>query len=233
MPENNPHKKHRERVRQEFLAHGFNENTPPHKILEMLLFYGIPRKDTNEIAHALLNRFGSITAVLEATPEELMRIDGIGESAAALIKLLVPVFRLYDNEKSIKGQSIKSMGQFCDILIKKYTGYTNEVFGLTTISSKGTIIAFDILGTGDISSVGITTRSVIEKVIERKAVGAVISHNHPNGNALPSPEDIYMTKRISDALSHINVKLLDYIIISDNDCVSLAQTPDYAHLFKL
>ena len=96
MPKNaNPHEKHRQRVRKEFLENGFSDATPPHKILEMLLFYSIPRKDTNEIAHALLNRFGSISGVVDATPTELMSIDGIGESSVALIKLLIPIFRQY------------------------------------------------------------------------------------------------------------------------------------------
>ncbi len=233
MPEkNNPHAKHRERVRQEFLQNGFSVNTPPHKILELLLFYSIPRKDTNEIAHALLNRFGSISAVLEATPEELMRVEGVGENSAALIKLLLPIYRLYDNSKAVQGKAIEDTDQLCDFLLQKYRGYTEEVFSLLTINSKGTVIAFDILAKGDISSIGISTRNVLEKILERKAVAAVICHNHPFGNALPSNEDIETTRRIFLALSHINVTLMDHIIICDDDCVSLYQTPKYNSLFR-
>lgn len=229
----NPHAEHRKRVRKEFLANGFSDATPPHKILEFLLFFAIPRKDTNETAHALLNRFGSIAAVLEATPEELMRVDGIGESAAALIKLFLPVFREYNKEKSVKSSKITSIDQIGDALMKKYIGYTTEVFTLVTISNKGTVIAFDTIGEGDVSSIGVSTRSVIEKVIERKAVGAVICHNHPNGNALPSSADLEMTRRLALALSHINVCLLDHIIIADDDWVTLANSESYAHLFKV
>ncbi len=233
MPEkNNPHKEHRQRVRDEFLQNGFSVNTPPHKILEMLLFYSIPRKDTNEIAHGLLNRFGSISAVLEATPEELMRVNGIGENSAALIKLLLPIYRLYDSSKSVKTEQITSSDQICNIFLKKYRGYTEEVFSLLTLNSKGNVIAFDILGKGDVTSIGISTRSVLEKVIERKAVSAAICHNHPNGNALPSTADLETTRRIFLALSHIEVRLLDHIIVCDNDCVSLYQTPDYNYIFK-
>ena len=229
----NPHKDHRKHVRKEFLANGFSDATPPHKILELLLFFAIPRKDTNIIAHDLFNRFGSIAAVLEATPEELMRVDGIGESAAALIKLFLPVFREYNKEKSVKSSKITSIDQIGDALMKKYIGYTTEVFTLVTISNKGTVIAFDTIGECDVSSIGVSTRSVIEKVIERKAVGAVICHNHPNGNALPSSADLEMTRRLALALSHINVCLLDHIIIADDDWVSLYQTPDYSHIFKI
>lgn len=229
----NPHKDHRERVRKEFLANGFSDSTPPHKILELLLFFAIPRKDTNEIAHALLNRFGSISAVMEASPEELMRVDGIGESAATLIKLLLPIYRKYSSEKGVKTSQINSIDELGDALLKKYIGYTTEVFTIVTLNSKGSVIAFDVVGEGDVSSIGVSTRTIVEKVIERKAVAAVICHNHPNGNALPSNADLESTRRYVTALAHIGVQLLDHIIIADDDWVSLYQTPDYSHIFKV
>ncbi len=228
----NPHKEHRLRVRNEFLANGFSDSTPPHKILEMLLFYSIPRKDTNEIAHALLNRFGSLPAILEASSSELMTVDGIGENSAALIKLMLPIFRRYENSKSYKGKEFHSMDEICEIIQKKYIGFSNEVFAVTSFDSKGRITAFDILNQGDSAAVGITTRSVVEKVLERKAACAVISHNHPNGNALPSPADVETTKRILLALSHINIKLLDHVILCDDDYVSMAQSSQYQYIFK-
>lgn len=228
----NCHAGHRKRVRDEFLEKGFSDATPAHKVIEMLLFYCIPRQDTNEIAHVLLDRFKTVSAILEASPEELMKVKGIGQNAAALIKLLLPIFRLYQNDKADNSKVPFTMDGICDFLIKKHFGFSNEVFAVTTFNSKGAMIAFDILNHGDVSSVGISTRSVIETVIKRKAVCAVISHNHPNGNALPSPEDIAMTHRINSALKHINVKLLDHVIIADNDCVSLAQSQAYYKIFR-
>lgn len=228
----NPHKDHRQRVRNEFLENGFSDATPPHKILEMLLFYGIPRRDTNEIAHALLDKFGSFSAVLEASTYELTQVKGINEYTAALIKLMLPICRRYEENKLKEEKVPPTMDHICDYLISKYLGFTKEVFAITTFNNKGAVIAFDILNSGDVASVGVSSRNVIEKVIERKAVCAVISHNHPNGNALPSQEDITMTVRLTEALSHINVKLLDHIIISDDDCVSLAQSQAYCHIFS-
>ncbi len=233
MPkENNPHKDHRKRVRKEFLENGFSEATPPHKILEMLLFYGIPRKDTNEIAHALLNRFGSVTAILEASHSELMQVEGIGENAAALIKLILPICRLYEGSRSDQGVTVKSLDSLCDFVMRKHLGYTKEVFALTTFNNRGKMIAFDILTQGVSNQVGVSTRLVIEKVIERKAVAAVISHNHPSGNALPSPSDISTTERIASALAHINVELWDHIIVGDDDCVSMAQSQKFQYIFE-
>lgn len=233
MPKkDNPHKEHRLRVRNEFLENGFSDSTPPHKILEMLLFYSIPRKDTNEIAHALLNRFGTVSDILEATPAELMTVDGIGENSAALLKLMLPIFRRYENSKSDRGKSFNSADEICEFLEKKYVGFSKEVFAVTTLDSRGRVIAFDILNQGDPSSVTITTRSVVEKVLERKAVCVVLSHNHPKGNALPSQADIETTVRLCSALSHINIRLLDHVVLCDDDYVSMAQSEQFQYIFK-
>lgn len=232
MQNQNPHKDHRDRVRKEFLQNGFSDFTPAHKIIEMLLFYSIPRKDTNELAHSLLDCFGSLSAMLEAPYEELMKVPGVGENTAALIKLILPICRMYQNDKNKNTNCFNSIDSIGEYLLKKYFGFSEEVFAITTFNSKGGIIAFDILNSGDVSSVGVTTRNVIETVIKRKAVTAVISHNHPNGNALPSKSDIEMTERLSKALSHISVKLLDHIIIADNDFVSLVQSQAYSYIFS-
>lgn len=229
--ENNPHKGHRERVREEFLASGFSNATPPHKILEMLLFYSIPRKDTNEIAHALLDKFGSFDAVFKASVYELTQVKGVSEYTAALIKLILPICRKYMESHHETQDIPRTMDYVCDYLMNKYIGFTDEVFALTTFNNKGGIIAFDILSKGDISSVGVSSRNVVQKVIERKASAAVISHNHPNGKAFPSNEDVAITIRIYDALAHIDVKLFDHIIISEDDCVSMTQSQKYHHIF--
>lgn len=234
MPKNNPHKDHRQRVRKEFLENGFSSATPPHKVLEMLLFYSIPRKDTNEIAHALLDRFGSLSAVLEAKPGELQKVEGIGENSVALLKLMLPLFRIYEDSKKTKGFVPNSIDSVCDFVKAKYIGFTKEAFSITTFDSKGCLIAFDFLGSGDVSAVNVSTREVVSKVLERNAVSVIISHNHPHSNALPSPADVETTKQIFTALAHLNIKLLDHIIVSneDNDCISMLQTPKYTHLFK-
>ena len=234
MPKNsNPHEKHRQRVRKEFLENGFTDATPPHKILEMLLFYSIPRKDTNEIAHALLKRFGSISGVVNASPTELMSIDGIGESSVALIKLLIPVFRHYKSSSVENGNVPTSMNSICDYIMAKYIGFTKEIFAVTSFNAKGEIVGFDTLNSGDVAYVGLSTRNFVEKVLERKATSVVISHNHPTGNALPSPSDVETTKRIAALLATLGITLLDHIIVSneDNDCISMAQTPEYHSIF--
>ena len=126
MKNSNPHDGHRERVRKEFLENGFSESTPPHKILELLLFYGIPRKDTNEIAHRLLDHFGSLAAIFEASPKDLMKVEGMGESSAVLINMLLPLFRIYESSKAVKGKQFHNMDQICDFIMKKYIGFNQR-----------------------------------------------------------------------------------------------------------
>ena len=115
----NIHKNHRERVRKEFLEQGFNMNTPKHKIIEMLLFYGIPQKDTNEIAHNLIEHFGSIEALLEADADELKNIKGIGENCVALIKLVQFISEYYLDEKNKYKKHFEDLDEICELIVRK------------------------------------------------------------------------------------------------------------------
>jgi len=226
------HDKHRERVRKEFLARGFNENTPEHKVLEMLLFYSIPRVDTNELAHILIKRFGSFSALLEAKPEEIMKVKGVGENTTALIKLMLPIIALYQNQKLKPVDRYDDMNEISNYLMKKYIGFTKEIFSVMSFDSSGRLCGFDYLSSGDVASVGISSRMVAETVIKNNATSIIIAHNHPGGNALPSADDIHVTEKIANALKHINVNLIDHIILCDDDYVSLEQSVQYKYLFE-
>ncbi len=227
------HDGHRQRLKEEFLAKGFDENTPPHKIMEMLLFYSIPRKDTNEIAHNLVNRFGgTVSGVLDASVEELVKVDGVSHHTAALIKLMVPIVRCYLTEKNEKKNVYSNIDEVCDFLVQKYISYTKEMFSVISFSGSGRKLGFDILGEGNVSEVNVSIREVVETAINRKAVSVIIAHNHPDGVAIPSQGDIAVTRKIQSALSHINIKLLDHIIIGGDDYVSLCQSRLYRDIFE-
>lgn len=229
--EKNPHDNHRKRVREEFLAHGFDENTPFHKIVEMLLFYCIPRKDTNELAHAVVDKFKTLENLLEASPEELKEIEGIGDNVVAFFKLLTYITGAYRSERIVKRTKFKSLTEITDFLFAKYLNRKTETFAVTTFNNCGGYIAFDIVNDGDVSSVGFSIREVVEVVCKRKASAVIISHNHPGGNALPSPDDIELTQRIINALAQIDVTMIDHIIISEDDYVSLRQSHAYKDMF--
>lgn len=230
--DNNLHKDHRQRVKKEFLRQGFSDSTPPHKILEMLLFYSIPRSDTNETAHLLLEHFGSISGVLDADINELKKIKGVGENTAILLKLMVPVIRRYINGKTADKNCFQSVDEVGEFLMRKYMGFSKEIFAITSFDNKGRLLGFDVISEGNLATVTVTTRSVVEKVIQRNAGCIVLSHNHPGGQATPSDTDIQTTVRLCEAIRNLNVTVIDHIILCDDDYVSLALSKQYRHIFK-
>jgi len=229
---NNVHSGHRQRLKDEFLSGGFGENTPDHKWLELLLFYCIVQKDTNELAHRLIDKFGSLCGVFEAPAEELLKYPGITESNIALLKMVIPIARKCAIEKSNDLLKISNPDNVGHYLVSKYYGLSNERFSIVCVNQIGKIIDFKFLSDGDISTVGLSTRDLIKYVLEKNCYCAVIAHNHPNGFALPSKSDIDSTIKVRNVLASVNVKLLDHIIISGKDFVSLAQSKEYYDIFK-
>lgn len=225
------HDKHRDRVRKEFLAHGFDETTPLHKVVEMLLFYSIPRKDTNELAHILVEKFGTLEKILSARPEELMEIQGIGENTIAHFKLLRYAAKSYIGAKSSKIKKFNSADEIFQFVTDKYFDTDREIVAITSFDGAGRLLGFDVIGEGDIALVGVSVRDILEVAFKRKAVSVILSHNHPNGTALPSDADITTTQKIYNILSDANVILLDHIIVADGDYVSLVQSNEYRYIF--
>ena len=123
------------------------------------------------------------------------------------------------------------MDEICNFLIKKYFGYKSEVFMVTCFNNDGYMISCDKIGEGDMSSVGVSIREIVQVVLKRNAACVVISHNHTSGNALPSEADVEMTKSIKVTLQQMGVKLLDHIIVVTDDCVSMAQSRKYKDIF--
>lgn len=226
------HSGHRKRVRKEFLFAGLNEATPPHKVVEYILFHSIPQKDTNEIAHELLERFGSISGILDAPVESLMKVKGISEVSVSLLKLILPVARIYQSEKKSTDKVLDDLDDIGQYLTGKYFGYDYEVFSMLSLNAAGKVLGFDILSSGNVSEVTISLRDIVETVLKIKANCVVIAHNHPGGVALPSNEDVKMTEMIFNTLRTINVALLDHIIIVDDDYVSLRQSRCFNYMFE-
>lgn len=233
----NPHKEnvhegHRDRLRKEFLNHGFDKNTPSHKMLELLLFYCIPRIDTNEIAHKMINRYKNLAGVLDAPVSELAEFKGMTERSALLLKLIMPMAQRYLNDKAEDKPTFKNLDEIGKYIVEQYLGAIHEKAGLLCMDAKCKLISFDFIAEGDISSVGISIRELMRHVLEQEACIVVLCHNHPGGVALPSRGDTNFTALAADSLSKIGVHLLDHIIVAANDFVSLAQSTEYSHMFE-
>ncbi len=228
----NLHEGHRKRVRAEFLSRGFDRSTPPHKMLELLLFYCIPRIDTNETAHQMINRYGTLADVLDAPVEELKEFRGMSENAAVLLKLIMPIARQYLEDKAAKEPTFMSLDQMGEYLLKYYAGLQGEKAGVLSMDTAGKLICFDFISEGDIGSVGLSLRDLAKLILDRGATAVVLSHNHPSGMLLPSHNDVTLTEMAADALSRVGVQLIDHMIIGANDFVSMAQSSEYSHIFK-
>ena len=218
------HDGHREKMRRRFLSGGL-EQFADHEALELLLYYAIPRRDTNPIAHALMDRYGSLSAVLAAPVEDLQKVEGIGESAAILLKLvprLCAKARLADADR--QELILNTASRAGAYLLERFYGEQNEVIYQLCLDRKGKLLACKKLGEGSIASAALDVRKLVENAILNSASSVVLAHNHPSGIASPSGEDYAATDRARAALETIGVSLADHIIVADGDFVSLAES---------
>ena len=213
------HDGHRQRVYDRFRKEGL-DSFSPHNVLEMLLFYSIPRADTNEIAHRLIERFGSLAAVFDAPESELVKVTGVGERSAVLIKMIPQLSRYYMTDKSAD-VIINSSRQAGEYLLPRYVGRTVETVMVVCLDNKGKVINTTIVHEGNINVSEVSVQAVASVALQSKASAIIIAHNHPDGVALPSGDDISTTKLICRTLAALNVKVVDHIIICDNDFVSV------------
>lgn len=225
------HDGHRDRLRENFLEYGlesFNELNA----LELLLFYAIPRRDTNPIAHALLDRFGTLGGVFRASLEELCEVPGIGRSAAALILLIPQIMKkscISDTKSIVQVNNSDDAGKY---LLPRFMNELDEVAYMLCLDSQKRIIKCVEVGRGIVDAVDINTRVIVETAVKCKASSVIISHNHPDGVALPSPEDNNATRQIAQSLALVGIQLADHIIVAGDDYVSFADS-GFMRLIKM
>jgi DNA repair protein RadC len=228
----NIHVGHRGRLKEKIIGLAPGEDIQDEKLLEMLLFYGIPRQDTVPMARELLARFGDLSGVFDACVDDLLDVKGMTRNAAALIKLQRPLCREYVLSKFGKKKVLKSLDEIGDFVHAKYFASCGENFSILYLDRLGKVISFETVVHGSIDSVGVSIRTVVERVLKNDATAIVIAHNHPGGVALPSPQDIAVTEQIAQALKIISVNLVDHIIVSGEDYTSMAQSAKYAYIFE-
>ena len=217
------HDGHREKMRQRFMTGGLDAFAD-HEILELLLYYASPRRDTNPIAHALMERYGSLPAVLAAPMEDLKRTEGIGESAAVLLHLVPQVCRRARLAQVGEDQVLNSSERAGAYLLECFDGESREVIYQLCLDRKGKLLACKRLGEGSVASADLDVRRLVENAILTGASAVILAHNHPSGVALPSDGDYTATMRVRAALNAIGIELADHIIVADGDFVSMADS---------
>lgn len=217
------HDGHRKRMRQRFMEEGLDQFTDV-QVLEILLFYCIARQDTNPIAHALLDHFGSLSQVLEAPVEELCKVDGIGENTAVFLRLITQVGRCYLTDRVSKAKILPTLESCAKYLQTFFFGRNVETVYLLCLDAKCKMLCCKKISEGDVNSTSLSVRKVVETALNTNASSVVLAHNHPGGLAIPSNEDIQTTKRIAAALQAVDVNFVDHILVTDDDYVSLIQS---------
>jgi DNA repair protein RadC len=206
------HENHRERLRERFLKEGL-DSFEPHKALELLLFYAVPRRDTNELAHRLLGQFGSISGVFEAHPEELAAIEGVGRNSAVLLSMMAPLLRLYRKSGMAHGPVLDTCLAACAHTADLFAGRMIEAFYLLCLDPGSRLIREVLLQEGTVEEVSVHPRTVVEAALRCNASQVIFAHNHPKGDVNPSAADIACTKKFSEALSAIGITVADHIIV--------------------
>lgn len=245
-PKNKPlkdiHKGHRQRVLKAFTETGLTEDVRPHKVLEMILFFTIPRKDTNELAYIVWEYFGrSFAKVMEASVEELMAasqtdrkdIPKISEYTAMHIKSILEIAKYYYTEKAKEEKWVLNRKEASVFLFKNLVDKNVETAYMLCLDNLNRFLACPKISEGDEFSVSFSPRQIVKRITQIGATKILIAHNHPRGTALPSDLDIIATKKLAIAISGIGAKLIDHIIVADKDFVSIRDSSEYEFLFKL
>ena len=217
------HKGHRQRMKDRFLQEGLDHFSDI-QVLELLLFYCVPRQDTNPMAHRLLDHFGSLSQVLEAPVEELTKIPGIGDNTATFLHLITEVGRYYQVNRSSQVTILPSIEDCARYMLPYFFGRRVETVFLLCLDAKCKVLCCKEVGEGSVNSASISARKIVETALGANATTVVLGHNHPSGIAVPSGEDLQTTCRIAAALRCVDIYLADHIIVADDDYVSMVQS---------
>lgn len=220
MANNCPHKGHRNRVRERILAEGL-DSFQPHEILEFLLFHTIPQKDTNVIAHKLINTFGSLQGVLDASAEELMNKGNLSENSAIFLSSLTQVFSFYEKSKK-ESVPLNTPEKIMRFLKPFFIGQTNEKLVAVFLDSALKVKATESIGLGMENGLNFNTKEILRKAISFNAHSVAVAHNHPKSSAMPSKSDINSTSSLKNQLEMFDIKLIDHIIFGSDSFFSFA-----------
>lgn len=221
------HEGHRERIKKRFLEHGL-ESFEEHSVIELLLFYALPRADVNPLAHRLVDKFGSLAAVFDAPMEELVKVEGINLNTATLIKLIPQIGRRYLMSRSSFDDILDSTRKAGEYLLPRFFAERDEIVYMVCLDAKCKVINCKLLFRGSVNAANVSIRKIVENALVYNSTSVIIAHNHTSGIAIPSDEDKATTRRIEQALKAVDVILADHIVVADDDFVSMADNGFFA-----
>lgn len=212
---------HRKRLKQKFLQE--SKLFYDYELLELLLSYGLPRKDTKSIAKQLLNKFNNLKGVIFAPDHELLEVNGISTGLLTFIKVLRELITRIEEQDLINKDAIKNPKEVFLYLRHTLGLLDKEHFYLLLLNSKNKIISLEEIAQGTVNYLNLYPREIVEVILKKRAVGVIFIHNHPGGDSSPSREDLEITKKFKKLFKEIDVTLLDHIIISKDNYFSFKE----------
>lgn len=226
QPSKNIHKGHRKRMRDRYII--AKEGMSDHELLEMLLYYAIPRSNTNETAHHLLDYFGSLEGVVNADVNELRLIDGVGEKAAVLLTLLGESIRRIARQSCEMPKNYNKTQAIITYIEHLFVGETVEKLYLLLFDNGLKMLNCVCLNEGIVNLVRVEPRTILEHAMRQNASAVVLAHNHPGGVAVPSSDDITCTHQLQTLLHTMGVELLEHFVFAGNRYLPILNCPDSA-----
>ena len=208
----NIHKGHRQRVKERYMNDSNLDSFEEHEALELLLYYCYPQKDTNPIAHKMINEFGSFTNLVEAHPKEIAKRCNISENVAILVSMVPHLSRQYLNGKwgeKLEMSNSKLVGEYC---VSLFANTYYECFYILCLDNQRRLIRAELVHKGSKDSSAVYPRIIVESALKNKAASVVLAHNHPGGGLLPSKGDIDVTKKVKLALNTVDIEVMDHVI---------------------
>lgn len=212
---------HRQRMRERFYKEGI-DNFEPHEALEMILYFSIPRHDTNKKAHELIRHFGSFHGVLEANREDLLKF-GLSENTVALLNMFPAFLNYYTKSRSEGTPILSDITAMGNLAVDKIGTRPYEVFGMICLTTQRKYINFEIIEEGTVNSTSVSPRKVAECAIRNKASAVVFVHNHPGGSLYPSNDDKLLTTKLQNMLTAMEIKAIDHIIVANGRFMSMCE----------
>lgn len=210
----NLHRYHRLRMKNRFLRSGL-EGFEPHNVLELLLFFAVPQGDTNELAHILLNKFGSISNVFAAPYSELIKIKGVGAHTATMLKLMPELFKVYVKERTdTDGKKSFTVEDAANLLVPLYVTCEKEVVRALYFDNRMCLVENAVIFEGDVNSANLSYKDIATIALTRGLPNVIIAHNHPHGTPIPSMEDLTTTAKLKESFAMFNINLVEHIIVA-------------------
>ena len=228
----NAHRGHRLRMKQRFLREGV-EHMEAHEAIELLLYYALPYRDTNELGHRLVNQFGSVQNVLTAAYADLLKVEGVTPHIATLLTLCGDLSMRCIRECYCPGTQLYTDEDFVELLIPWFTGEKTESVVMISMDNRHKVINTTRLFRGSVNSSQFNNRIAIQQALQDNATLVAIAHNHPNGFAFPSHADLATTIKFVEVLASVDIRLVDHLVISDDDAVSMAATREFMPIFDV